>query len=165
MIKKIIFIIFLIIFLFNFYTCELLKPSKFGSIKGTVFHINTDVPISGVVVKCDDISTTTSSDGKYVLEDVEIGSKTLKANKSDYEDYKQTIKIKENETLTLDIELTTSILGTNISGIITDIDFNLPVVNAKVTIAGQDDYTDATGHYQLTNIPQGTREIYVIRVS
>jgi len=130
--------------------------SQLGNIEGFVYQINTSITISGVLVEAGGKSYTTGSNGYYKIEDISAGSITAKATKSDYEVYQQTLTIETNGMLQHDIYLTGSILSTNISGNIWDNDTNEPISGVKITIAGQIDYTDATGHYQLMNIPQGT---------
>jgi hypothetical protein len=130
-----------------------------GQLDVIVLQVNTTAPIAGVVVTVGNISGTTGGDGKVSLMGVPTGSATLVATKSDYETYQSTITVIANQTTVKTIYLTSSILGTTLSGVITDSETNQAIQGAKITLAQQIDYSDSKGHYQIANVPQGTYPI------
>ncbi len=128
-----------------------------GNLEGYVYQINTTNTISGVLVEAGEKSYTTGSDGYYRIDDISSGTVTVKATKSDYEVYQQTVNITANQTEGHNIYM--KILSTNISGNVLDKDTKEPISNVKITVGGQVDYTDTNGHYQLSNVPQGLQTI------
>lgn len=130
----------------------------YGNLKGVVKSVSTNTPISGVVVSCGGITATTLADGLYQLNNITTGQQTLTATKSGYENYSTSVNITTG-TLSRDIQLTTSISQTSLSGTVRDAETNQPLSGVKVTVAGMIDYTDASGNYQLPTVPQGQQTV------
>ena len=132
-----------------------------GTVKGYVYFVNDSTPISGVSISCEEASTSSSGDGSYKINNVPSGTQTLSATKSDFEDYNQTVDIPQDDTLTYNIYMTSSTSAPDLYGYVySELDGNIQ--SAKVQVAGLSDWTDATGHYQIPNIPQG---VYLIKVT
>ena len=137
------------------------EPEKTGSISGTVFKSGTSEPISGAIVTCAGRNTTTNNIGNYKLLNVPVGQQTLKADKTDFEEYLLTISVNEGSN-EFNIYMSSSIATTTISGKVSDFDNGNSIQGTEVTLAGLTDYTDFTGNYQIPNVPQGQQTIDVI---
>jgi len=149
-------------------SCNEDKPTEnggteYGTLEGKIYQVNTNVSLSGVSVEAGGKSSTSTGDGLFKIENIQAGEITVRAIKTDYEIYEQTVTITANQTTEHDIYMTGSILTTNISGNVWDKDTNEPISGVKITIANQVDYTDASGHYQLPNLPQGTHDITAVK--
>ncbi len=66
-------------------------------IEGKVFKINTDTIISGVVIEAGGKSVTSDQDGNYRIENIIRGEVIVKAGKTDYQTYEQTVTIIANQ--------------------------------------------------------------------
>lgn len=139
------------------------EDQEFGSLEGTVIQADTESPVSGVKVSVladkDTLSSTTGSEGNYSINRVPTGRHTLRATKSDYETYNSEIGINENETSEVDINVTPSIESSTLTGTVRSKETEEGVEGVKVKIAGQEDFTDSNGDYQVNNVPQGTKDI------
>ena len=157
---KNLFRLFGLLFILVFIQFSCHKPEeKFGNVEGIVVQVTTTSPISGVGLSIAGLSATTTSDGKFSIKNIPVGTHTLVATKSDYESYQTSMDITENSTQKVNIIMTSSILMKTLSGFVYNSETNQPVQGAKITLAQQIDYTDATGHYQIPNVPQGTYTI------
>lgn len=123
-----------------------------GTIYGHVYLTGTTHPISGVKVSCEGITSTTDNSGEYELTGVPVGQRTITATKTGFEDYSETINVTpgENEH---DIYMTSK-NPCNLHGYVKH-RIDGAIQGAKVTVGDFTDWTDANGHYQLPNIPQG----------
>lgn len=139
------------------------EQPTFGNLEGKVTQSNTDSPVSGVTVTVatdkDSLSSTTGSDGSYSINRVPTGRHTLIANKSDFETFETKVVIDENETTTNNISVTPSVESTTLTGRVAREDTEEGIEGVKVTVADQEDFTDASGKYQVNNVPQGTKDI------
>jgi len=134
----------------------------YGTVAGRVFVTGTTTPVSGVRVACGGVSATTDQTGNYRLERVPAGDQTLSATKSDFERYETTVHVVADRFLNHTVYLTSSILTTSLSGTVTDFDTGEPVSDATVRVGFDfEDRTDANGHYQLPNVPQGDQLVRV----
>jgi len=132
-----------------------------GTVKGYVYFVNDTTPISGVSISCGEVSTSSSGEGSYELNNVPSGSQILSATKSDFEDYRQTVDIPQDDTLNYNIYMTSSTSAPNLYGYVYS-ELDGYIQSAKVKVAGLTDWTDASGRYQIPNIPQG---VYTINVT
>ncbi len=140
-------------------SCELPSNEETASISGTVKNVGTNTPISGVIVRCDDKTSTTGQDGVYQISNIVLGEYQLTASKSDYELYSNTVTISSSGT-NHNIYLTSNISGASVWGYIRHVT-GTAIAGAVVEIANMSDHTDATGRYQLPSVPQGNQIISV----
>jgi len=122
-------------------------------VSGTVFFVGSSDPISGVLVKINQLSDTSDINGYYEIVNVPVGEQTLTAFKSDFEFYSESITVGIGD-IEKDIFMTTSILSTSVSGYVTYPNGE-PAAQVQVKIGTIEDTTDSNGHYHLPSIPQG----------
>ena len=137
-----------------------------AGIEGYIYYSGTTIPVSGVTVQIGNIPYTTDASGYYILDKVEIGTKTLTATKLNYDSYSRNINVLEGGIL-YNIEMTSDIYTNNVYGNVKDDEGN-PLSNVTVTLLNPDESesslittTDATGYYQLPSVPQGARIISI----
>ncbi len=134
-----------------------------GTVKGYVYETGTSTAISGVLVSIGSIFDITGSSGFYSLRIVPIGQRTINAMAYGYQPYDASISVSEGHNLH-DVYLTAaSTATTNLQGTVTDWD-DQPIQDARVEVAGMFEYTDARGHYQFPNVPQGNQILTVTEV-
>lgn len=131
-----------------------------GRITGKTYIINSTTPIAGVVVSIGATSYTSSADGTYILDNILTGSSTINATKSGYDGYSETVTIATG-TNTKDIYMTSSIVTGVLDGYVKDDCTNAAIGGATVSVGLLVDTTDATGHYQLPSVPQGSVHMIV----
>jgi len=136
-----------------------------ATVSGYIYYSDTTIPISGVTVNIDDQYDTTTSDGFFYMENIDIGPNIIKATKDGYDNFTQNINI-SNGNNTLNIEMTSAEYTFSLSGIVSSSFSSQPVSNVSVTILNPDGnpsnlttITDVTGYYQIPTVPQGTRKI------
>jgi hypothetical protein len=66
-----------------------------GTIEGSFQTVVTSNLISGVLVGCAGVTSTTTSNGKYQLLNIPIGQQTLTASKTGYELFSTTINVNQ----------------------------------------------------------------------
>jgi hypothetical protein len=121
------------------------------TISGKTYAVGSLDPLPGVVVKCAGQSATSGADGSYKLQGIPAGTQILTAEKAGTEIYSRSIEI--NSDLTFYVYLTIKI--TNLMGYVTN-SVDGPIIGAKVVMLGLVDYTDISGQYLFSNIPQGS---------
>lgn len=84
-----------------------------GSIVGTVRDTATGEPLIGVAIQLKNtlIGTTTNLKGKFELKNIQIGSYDLVFSSVGYQTVERAFKITENQTDTININLTESVVG------------------------------------------------------
>lgn len=84
--------------------------TKQGNIAGIVTDKETQKAIAGVKIAVTDTerSTTTSTDGKFEIKDLQTGTYTLSATMIGYEPTTVSVTVKEGETVTANIAMTPS---------------------------------------------------------
>ena len=120
------------------------------TIRGITYFIGSLDPVPGVVVSCAGATVTSGPDGSYAITNVPAGTHLITAEKQGVEPFSHSIDLLGN--LTYHIFLSTR--STNVWGIVSNI-FDGPVADARVSLHGLVDYTDLTGRYQFSNVPQG----------
>jgi len=125
-----------------------------GSIAGTVTDAHTAHPIPGATVQCLGRSTTTASDGSYLLSDVYAWSRyTVTANAQNYySDSVTDVSVVGGDTTVVDFALHTSV--GSIAGTVTDADTGQPLAGSTVRCGGSSATTAGDGTYLLTEIPE-----------
>lgn len=78
---------------------------KTATVGGTVTDAKTVQPLSGVTVKSGNVSGTTDSEGKYVLNEVPISNTSISASKSRYITNTQTLSLVADEQITVNFAL------------------------------------------------------------
>jgi hypothetical protein len=84
-----------------------LDETTTGTISGTVSDKDTGNPVAGATVSANAYSSTTNSEGKYVLSNIPVGSYTVTASKSGYLVQSRTnVQVVGSQTTTVNIQLT-----------------------------------------------------------
>lgn len=136
----------------------IVPPSQqFWTVAGKTYLVGSTDPLPVVVVKCAGLTTTSRSDGSYELHGVPGGTQLLTAEKPDCITYSQTIEI--NDDMTHHIFL--GFNGVDLSGFVTN-SVDGPIKGAKVLLRNFMSYTDISGYYQFSNMPQGTDTLHII---
>ncbi|HZB47669.1 MAG TPA: carboxypeptidase regulatory-like domain-containing protein, partial [Mycobacteriales bacterium] len=132
-----------------------------GTLRGTVTSGGN--PLAGARVTIDgpvDRTANTGADGTFQFT-LPTGSYTVSVSAFGYEAATATVSVTEGETTTQDFALTAAPSGT-LSGTVTSAAG--PVANATVTVTGTPIApvtTDASGHYSIANVPNGTYPVTV----
>lgn len=156
-----------------FFFCACLIPQYLsaatGAIDGTVTDSVTHLPISGALVEAVKggqvrYSDTTASDGTYSLPNVKTGNYTLVISAPGYRTQTVGVKVKNNQTSTVDIELVAN--GGTIDGTVTDTS-STPISGATIEIFQGTDLiqtaiTDGVGFYSVPNLSPGN---YIVEAS
>lgn len=142
----------------------LMTPVQRGSLTGIVRSAESGLPISGVQVSMAGKQDTTNLTGLFRIEDIPVGSYTISATCSGFQDYRGNVTINSGENA---LEILMSVqtqsdgegeqtLG-SLNGIVRNKTTGLPVANAKVTLfpGGYESMTPWTGIFSFSNIPIG----------
>ena len=70
-------------------------PSDAPSLSGNVGQVATALLIAGVVVTADEMQVTTTPNGRYSFEDLEVGEVMLTAEYPGFETYTRRVRIRE----------------------------------------------------------------------
>ncbi|MDY3978653.1 MAG: carboxypeptidase-like regulatory domain-containing protein [Tidjanibacter sp.] len=123
-----------------------------GQIIGTVTD-EADAPLAGVAVKFGDITATTGTNGKYLLDNVTIGSGVVSFSKTDYQTASVTLtkaKFNAERVATVDVELVYA--AAKIAGTVTDAS-DAPMEGVTVSISESQTATTASdGKYEISNL-------------
>jgi protocatechuate 3,4-dioxygenase beta subunit len=134
-------------------------PALPGTISGQVTDAGDSSAISGVRVS-DGIRTYfTDSAGKYTIDNVPPGSYQVVADKEGYESSSLMVTVLEETTTVADFSLSQIIVLGSITGTVTDTEDGSPVAGATVTDGTRTTTTDATGEYNIANMPPGTYQV------
>jgi len=130
---------------FSFTTGEALTT---GNIAGKVTN-TTGFPIENATVQADEYSTTTNSTGGYIIPDIPVGNCTVTAYKYGYEKVSKSVKVLENQTITVDFQLPvatpSTILAHSPSG--TNVSVNATM---SVTFSGAMNKTSAENAFSIS---------------
>ena len=137
----------------------------YGSISGTVTESSKGDPIEDATVEVltTGLTTTTSSDGSYQIDNIPVGTYNVEASKSGYSSQTLSdIEVNEGQTSTninFVLEQTTG-YGT-VTGFVADVIEQMPVQGASITIDGTNlsATSGVDGLYTIDNVPTG---IYTI---
>ncbi len=136
-----------------------------GSLSGTVSSNMKSEPIEGVYVEV--LGTTSSGltdeQGRYTIENIPVGSYSVKFTKTGYEEYLQNnVQISKNNTTTLNVSMTMLTSGYGeVSGYVLDAMEQTPLAGATITIENTafTTTTNESGIYSISDIPVGTYTI------
>jgi len=152
-----------------------------GNVEGTVTDAATGAPVSGVTVQVGDKSNVTGSNGVYSIQDLAVGSRTVTAIKTGYQDYNGTVTVTKGTTIASNIQLT----GTSTAAPSAPAGLSATAGNSQIAISwnsvsGASSYniywsnttgatktngtkiTGATSPYIHTGLTNGTTYYYVV---
>ncbi|MFH0882205.1 MAG: carboxypeptidase regulatory-like domain-containing protein [bacterium] len=127
-----------------------------GSISGSIFQAGTsNLIMASVTVSTDDSQSTTTSDGSYVLNNVQAGVRTVTATADGYETYSSSVQVVADQNVNLPINLIPSTAQTGeVKGYVRDVDTNDPLAGADVwTEMNGSTVTNSEGWYSLNLLP------------
>lgn len=96
---------------------EITNPTKYGRIQGIVTNYTTGEPLQGVNISLSPsgLSAVTGSDGRYELNDIEVGQYTVQGMKTGFETNTKSIVVTEEAVASGDMQLRTATTGFNLS--------------------------------------------------
>ncbi|MBU2219387.1 S8 family serine peptidase, partial [Patescibacteria group bacterium] len=137
-------------------------PPATGTISGNVTDVSTLLPVTGATVTDGTRSAVTDVSGNYTIANVPIGSYTVTASASGYENSTQlNVSVVADTATTVNFALNPILYGT-IDGYVTDLTTSDPIVGASVTDGTRSAVTDTTGYYIISGVPEGD---YTVSVS
>lgn len=149
----------------------LLGDPELGSIRGMINFNNIRVPIEGVSLNLGGKTTTSDSDGIFVLSGIPAIEDTLRATKQDYSVLELKVKVPVNDTIKVSLEMASIKFSSKISGIVKDIE-GIVLQNVSLSVLNPDGSsskimttTDESGFYRLLYVPWGQRTIVAIKES
>jgi len=130
-----------------------------GTITGSVTSARDGSPIMGVTVTDGTRTTTTDATGKYTIANVPPGTYQVTASKSGYYSSSVTVDVVSGGSAVANFSLS-EIPGT-IAGAVTSAKDGSAIVGATVTDGTRTATTDATGTYNIADVPAGTYQVTV----
>jgi hypothetical protein len=127
-----------------------------GSISGTVTDRDTGVPIQDATISSGGRSTTTDASGVYTLSDVAAGEAQVTVAASTYATEVRQAVVTGGGTTVLDV---TMAHPGDVSGLVTNAATGTPLAGVTVGYPGGVTITDVTGHYSITGLPAGSRDL------
>jgi hypothetical protein len=113
--------------------------------------------LSGVSVQVGSYSTTTKSDGTYIISSILPGTYDVSFSKSGYTTKETTMNLVDgNNTLNVTL-VPVAVLATSLEGYVSDSVGGLPGV--LVTVQGKNDTTDTTGYYIIEGLTPGNSAV------
>lgn len=144
---------------------QLTQVVSYGAIAGTI-RDNLGNPIVGASVSTSPSTNTVFSDnnGNYTLANIVPGTYSVQASKTGYNSNSVNAIVVANNTVTVDITLTTTVTNGTITGRITDTSGNginsVEITTQPTTISV---ITDNSGYYTLSNITPGTYTVNAVK--
>jgi carboxypeptidase family protein/calcineurin-like phosphoesterase family protein len=133
-------------------------PSQPGSISGTINDAATGSAVVAATVGYGSGSTTSDTNGDYLLSNVPAGTVTLTVNASGYQSSSQAVTVSSGSNTTASFSLSSASTG-NVLGRVTSASNGAAISGAAVSGGGASTVTDTTGSYALSNLPPGTYSI------
>ncbi|HUW44673.1 MAG TPA: carboxypeptidase regulatory-like domain-containing protein, partial [Dehalococcoidia bacterium] len=140
----------------DFLLSEIVVP---GTITGSVTDAEDGSPVAGAVVTDGTRTVLTDAAGQYTISDVPPGTYQVVAGKEGYESLSLTVTVLEETTAVVDFSLSQIIVLGSITGTVTDTEDGSPVAGATVSDGTRTTTTDATGEYNIANMPPGTYQV------
>lgn len=143
-------------------------PSANAVITGQVLAQSGNLPLSAVAVVVDGASATVSTDaqGRFSLSGLSSGAHTVALSLGGYQARTVSLTVPALGSLDMGVLLLSANAGANtLSGYVYDVDSQQPLAGATVALASTpalNAQTDASGHYQFSNIAAGS---YALAVS
>lgn len=135
-------------------------------LEGHAFYAGTRIPVSGVTVSISGQQTLTGEDGYYRLEELQEGTHELTGAKDGYETHMASVNLSAGSTTQYDFEISSQEYSYKLTGTVSSIPFEEPLVNVKVVLMNPDNTqsqvfvsTDQEGNYTLEPIPRGLMQI------
>jgi len=140
----------------NFSLNQIIVP---GSITGSITDAEDGSAISGAQVSDGSRTALTDALGSYTINNVPPGNYQVVASKEGYEGSSLTVTVLAGSTAIADFSLNEIIVPGSITGSVTDAKDGSAIVGATVTDGTRTITTDATGKYNIANVPPGTYEV------
>lgn len=132
-------------------------PAGEGTVKGIVTDSATGNDLSGVTVSIGSKSSSTDTDGNYIISGLTAGSATITATLKSYDTYSGSVDVVEEGTVFHNISMTaqTSEKG-QVTGKVLDATTGMALEQAHIIIGSFSAYTDSDGLFEIDGIPLGT---------
>jgi len=140
----------------DFSLSEIIVP---GSITGSVTDVEDGSPLVGATVSDGTRTTITDATGEYTIANVPPGSYEVTASKEGYESSLLSVTVLAGGTAVANLCLSQIIVPGTITGSVTDAEDGSPLVGATVSDGTRTTTTDATGEYNIANMPPGTYQV------
>ncbi len=129
-----------------------------GTINGHVTDRVTGAALSGATVSYSGGATVTDGSGRYTLNNVPSGTRSVTASQTGYVSATSSVTVSPGATSTLDFQLNAIPVTSpgTISGRVTNITTGGAVSGATVSFSGGSTSTDSSGNYSFTNVTPGT---------
>jgi hypothetical protein len=133
------------------------EPGSGGwTVSGKTYLLGSADPLSGVVVRCAGLSTSSGADGSYRLDGVPEGIQVITAELVNCERYSDTIDVKSDMRRYIYLSLRT----TKIRGCVTNA-IDGPIAGATVRMQSNGVNTDASGWYELPRMTGVSDTLFV----
>ena len=137
-----------------------------NTVSGHVYYPGTRIPVPQATVSLGDRLATSDDLGYYELTGVTLGPLTLRAEREGFDPYEATLQLPE-DGLEQDIFLATDEHAHAVIGMVEN-SLEEPLRQAQAVLLNPDGtdsaisaVTDATGGFELTEVPDGVREVRV----
>ncbi len=87
-----------------------------GNVDGIVLDAQTSQPLAGVQVQIGNTTDTTNASGAYSIGDVDVGTRTITAAMTGYQNYSGTVTVQKGTTVQHNIQLSSYSTGTGSGG-------------------------------------------------
>jgi thermitase len=140
----------------NFSLSQIIVP---GSITGSVTDAKDGSPIVGATVSDSIRTATTDATGKYTIDNVPPGTYQVVASKEGYQTSSLTVSVLQGAIAVANFSLSQIILPGSITGSVTNAKDGSPIVGAAVTDGTRTATTDASGKYNIADVPLGSYQV------
>jgi galactose oxidase-like protein/carboxypeptidase family protein/PKD domain-containing protein/Kelch motif protein len=128
-----------------------------GTVRGRVTDASTGQALTGALLFCAGLSTTTDSAGGFELAGIPSGTQSMTASASGYVSLQRSAAVPANGSLTLDFALVRN--ATYIAGLVIDSLTSEAIVGALVSYPGGSTTSDSLGRYRFDDVPPGTHRV------
>jgi len=120
---------------------------------------DTGGPVENAFVSIGSIETMTDANGQYELGGIGEGNQEIDAQKAGYQNYRSTVNVTAGLTTFHDIPMVPEPTTGTVEGIATDQTTGSALEGVRVLIGSTEVTTESDGHYRLTGIDAGERNI------
>lgn len=120
------------------------------------------IPIPGVTISAQGLSSISDENGQYAIVNLTPGSTIITAQKSGFQDFRQTVTLTAGDNSLL-IQMTAASGTAVLSGKVTTGTSFSPVSGATITAQGRSAISGADGTYLLTNLTPGSALVMVVK--
>jgi outer membrane protein OmpA-like peptidoglycan-associated protein/uncharacterized membrane protein len=142
----------------RFETEYLLDPITTGTIVGVAIDAITGQPITRATIKIAGQTVTTDAEGRFRLEEIEAGDVSVTAGQDGYRADAQTIALEALKTAEAKLVLEPITEG-SIDGVVVDAASGRPLEGVRITAAGQQAVSDASGAFLIEKVEKGDIEM------